>query len=105
MIRSRFSKSTAKNCRIIIFAKLLTKEKYYIYNVSDHQEAYKETGAQAISYTTGVPAMCGAMMVLTGKWNTPGVHNVEEFNPDPFIDALNKYGLPTRESYDPVLVD
>jgi saccharopine dehydrogenase (NAD+, L-lysine-forming) len=49
--------------------------------------------------------MCGAMMVLTGKWNTPGVHNVEEFNPDPFIDALNKYGLPTRESYDPVLVD
>ena len=81
------------------------EKKYYIYNVSDHQEAYKETGAQAISYTTGVPAMCGAMMVLTGKWNTPGVHNVEEFNPDPFIDALNKYGLPTRESYDPVLVD
>ena len=81
------------------------EKKYYIYNVADHQEAYKETGAQAISYTTGVPAMCGAMMVLTGKWNTPGVHNVEEFNPDPFIDALNKYGLPTRESYDPVLVD
>lgn len=80
-------------------------KKYYIYNVSDHQEAYAECGSQAISYTTGVPAMCGAMMVLTGKWTEVGVHTVEEFNPDPFIEALDLYGLPKRESYDPVLVD
>ena len=81
------------------------EKKYYIYNVCDHQEAYKETGAQAISYTTGTPAMCGAMMVLTGKWNKPGVYNVEEFDPDPFIDAMNHHGLPIRETNDPVMVD
>ncbi len=82
------------------------KERHYaIYNVCDHQEAYHETGSQAISYTTGTPAMCGAMMVLTGKWKKPGVYNVEEFDPDPFIDALNKNGLPSSESDNPVLVD
>ena len=71
------------------------KEKtYYIYNVCDHQECYKEVGSQAISYTTGVPAMCGALMLLTGKWTTKGVHTVEEFDPDPYLDALDKYGLP-----------
>ena len=62
-------------------------------------------GSQAVAYTTGVPAMIGAMMVITGKWNTPGVHNVEEFDPDPFMDALNKWGLPWQEDRDPVLVD
>ncbi len=68
--------------------------KIYIYNVCDHAECYREVKAQAISYTTGVPAMIGAMMMLKGAWKKPGVHNVEEFDPDPFMDALNKYGLP-----------
>jgi len=79
--------------------------KYYVYNVCDHQECYKEVGSQAISYTTGVPAMIGAMMVLTGKWNKAGVYNVEEFDPDPFMDALNKWGLPWKESFNPELVE
>ena len=70
---------------------------YYIYNNCSHEEAFKETGMQAVSYTTGVPAMTGAMMFLTGKWNKPGVHNVEEFDPDPFLDVLNKQGLPWHE--------
>lgn len=79
------------------------KEKtYYIYNVCDHQECYKEVGSQAISYTTGVPAMCGALMLLTGKWTTKGVHTVEEFDPDPYLDALDKYGLPRSESHTPL---
>ncbi len=77
---------------------------YYIYNVCDHEEAYREVESQAVSYTTGVPAMCGAMMVLTGKWNETGVHTVEEFDPDPFLEALDRYGLPKSESFDPVLV-
>ncbi len=78
---------------------------YYVYNVCDHQECYKEVGSQAVSYTTGVPAMIGAMMVLTGKWKKPGVYNVEEFEPDPFMDALNKWGLPWKENFNPTLVD
>lgn len=61
--------------------------------------------SQAISYTTGVPAMCGALMLLTGQWSKPGVYTVEEFNPDPYLDALDKYGLPHREKQNPVLVD
>lgn len=82
------------------------KEKtYYVYNVSDHQECFKEVGSQAISYTTGVPAMIGAMLMLTGKWKKAGVHNIEEFDPDPFMEALNKYGLPWQESFDPNLID
>ena len=78
---------------------------YYLYNICDHQECYKEVGSQAVAYTTGVPAMIGAMMVMTGKWNQPGVHNMEEFDPDPFMDALNQWGLPWKEDRDPVLVD
>lgn len=82
------------------------KEKtLYIYNVCDHQECYREVGSQAISYTTGVPAMIGAMMVVKGLWNKPGVFTVEEFDPDPFMDALNKYGLPWVVCENPVLVD
>ena len=82
------------------------KEKtYYIYNVCDHQECYQEVGSQAISYTTGVPAMCGALMLLTGKWTTKGVHTVEEFDPDPYLEALDQYGLPRSESHSPALVD
>ncbi|QHQ61947.1 saccharopine dehydrogenase family protein [Anaerocolumna sedimenticola] len=78
---------------------------YYVYNVCDHEECYKEVGSQAISYTTGVPAMIGAMMVLTGKWKKPGVFNVEEFDPDPFMEQLNKQGLPWKEDFNPSLVD
>jgi saccharopine dehydrogenase (NAD+, L-lysine-forming) len=78
---------------------------YYLYNICDHEEAYKEVGSQAISYTTGVPAMIGAMLLVNGTWNKPGVHNIEEFDPDPFMDALNKWGLPWQESLSPVLVD
>ena len=82
------------------------KEKtYYVYNVCDHQECYKEVGSQAISYTTGVPAMIGAMMLMTGKWKGPGVFNIEEFDPDPFMEALNKFGLPWKESFAPDLID
>ena len=69
------------------------------------RDSYKEVGSQAISYTTGVPAMIGAMMVMTGKWKKPGVYNIEEFDPDPFMDALNKWGLPWHETFDPELVD
>lgn len=78
---------------------------YYVYNVCDHQECYKEVGSQAISYTTGVPAMIGAMMLATKTWNKPGVHNIEEFNPDPFMENLNKFGLPFKETFNPELVD
>ena len=78
---------------------------YYIYNVCDHEECYKEVGSQAVSYTTGVPAMIGAMLVMTGKWNKPGVHNIEEFDPDPFMEALNRWGLPWQERFTPELVD
>lgn len=78
---------------------------YYIYNVCDHRECYLEVGSQAISYTTGVPAMCGAMMLLTGKWDKKGVYTVEEFDPDPFLNALSKYGLPHKESRNPVIVE
>ena len=81
------------------------KEKtYYIYNTCDHQACYREVKSQAVSYTTGVPAMCGAMMMLTGKWIKPGVHTVEEFDPDPFLDALDQHGLPRTENHNPVLV-
>ncbi len=78
---------------------------YYLYNICDHQECFREVGSQAISYTTGVPAMIGAMLVLTGKWKKPGVYNMEQFDPDPFMDALNRWGLPWQESFAPVLVD
>ena len=73
---------------------------YYVYNNCSHQEAYKETGMQGVSYTTGVPAMIGAMMFLKGLWKRPGVWNVEEFDPDPFMDELNKNGLPWNEVFD-----
>ncbi|HBJ2620684.1 saccharopine dehydrogenase family protein [Clostridium botulinum] len=77
---------------------------YYLYNICDHEECYKEVGSQAISYTTGVPAMIGASMILKGLWNKPGVHNIEEFNPDPFMNELNKWGLPWQEDFNPTLI-
>lgn len=66
----------------------------FVYNVCDHQECYREVKSQAISYTTGVPAMIGAKMILEGKWKKPGVWNMEQHDPDPFMEDLNKYGLP-----------
>ncbi|MBS7397834.1 MAG: saccharopine dehydrogenase family protein, partial [Ruminiclostridium sp.] len=87
------------NIGCICIGKKDGKEVHYkVYNVCDHQECYKEVGSQAISYTTGVPAMIGAMMVMTGKWKKPGVYNIEEFDPDPFMEALNKWGLPWNET-------
>ena len=78
----------------------------YLYNNCNHEDTYREIGAQAVSYTTGVPAMIGAMMVLTDQWKEPGVFNVEEFDPDPFMDALGRYGLPWHEEIDrPLPVD
>ena len=94
------------NIGCIFIGKKDGKEKtYYLYNTCDHQECYKEVGSQAVSYTTGVPAMIRAMMLMTGKWQGAGVFNIEEFDPDPFMDALNKWGLPWKESFEPDLVD
>ena len=71
------------------------KEKtLYLYNICDHEDAYAETGNQAVSYTTGVPAMIGAAMMVTGTWSGQGVFNMEQMDPDPFMDMLNKHGLP-----------
>ncbi len=82
------------------------KEKnLYIYNVCDHESCYKEVGSQAVAYTTGVPAMIGAMMLLTKTWDKKGVFNIEEFDPDPFMEALNKWGLPWVIEENPKLVD
>jgi len=77
---------------------------YYVYNVCDHQECYAEVGSQAISYTTGVPAMIGAKMFLEGRWTEKGVHTCEEFDPDPFMAELNRQGLPWKENFNPVKV-
>ena len=72
---------------------------YYVYNNCSHQAAYKETGMQGVSYTTGVPATIGALLFLQGIWKKPGVFNVEEFDPDPFMEQLNKQGLPWHELF------
>ena len=81
------------------------EKKLYIYNVCDHQECYKELGSQAISYTTGVPAMIGTALVVQGIWKKPGVYTTDEFDPDPYMEMLNKYGLPWVVDEDPVLVE
>lgn len=94
------------NIGCIFIGKKDGKEKtLYIYNTCDHQECYKEVGSQAVAYTTGVPAMIGAMLVMNGTWQKPGVFNMEEFDPDPFMDALNKWGLPWKICENPELVD
>ncbi len=72
---------------------------YYVYNICDHEACYREVKSQAISYTTGVPAMIGAKMMLTGKWRGEGVFNMEQFDPDPFMEALNEHGLPWQETF------
>ena len=77
----------------------------YIYNVCDHQECYKELGSQAISYTTGVPAMIGTALVISGIWNKRGTLTTDEFNPDPYMDMLTQYGLPWVVEENPVVVE
>jgi saccharopine dehydrogenase (NAD+, L-lysine-forming) len=93
-----YTGETSIGCRIrgIKDGKELT---YYVYNNCSHEAAYKETGAQGVSYTTGVPATIGARMFMEGLWRKPGVYNVEEFDPDPFMDQLNKQGLPWHEVF------
>jgi saccharopine dehydrogenase (NAD+, L-lysine-forming) len=75
------------------------QREYYVYNVCDHASCYREVQSQAISYTTGVPAMIGALMVVKGIWKGQGVFNMEQFDPDPFMQALNQYGLPWQETF------
>ena len=77
----------------------------FIYNVCDHEECYRELGSQAISYTTGVPAMIGTALVLDGSWRKPGVFTTDEFDPDPYMDMLNKWGLPWVVVEDPETVE
>ena len=82
------------------------KEKtIYIYNVCDHQECYKELGSQAISYTTGVPAMIGTALVISGIWNKRGTLTTDEFDPDPYMDMLTQYALPWVVEENPVVVE
>lgn len=94
-----YTGETSIGCRIKGLDKTGKEMTYYVYNNCSHEKAYKETGAQGVSYTTGVPAMIGAMMFLTGEWRKPGVFNVEEFNPDPFMEQLSKQGLPWHEEF------
>lgn len=94
-----YTGQTSIGCRISGIGKDGEPLTYYIYNNCDHHKAYEETGMQAVSYTTGVPAMTGAMMFLKGLWRKPGVHNVEEFDPDPFLEQVAEAGLPWHESF------
>ena len=91
---------TSIGCRIRGIGKDGKQHTYYVYNNCSHRAAYEETGMQGVSYTTGVPAMIGAMMFCKGLWKRPGVFNVEEFDPDPFMEQLNKQGLPWHEIHD-----
>lgn len=77
---------------------------YFVYNVCDHAECYKEVKAQAISYTTGVPAMLGGSMILKGLWKGEGVFNMEQFDPDPFMAEIGQWGLPWKELLNTKLV-
>lgn len=90
---------TSIGCRICGIGKDKQPLTYYIYNNASHRIAYEETGAQAVSYTTGVPAMIGAKLFLKGVWKKPGVWNTEEFDPDPFMAELNEQGLPWHEQF------
>ena len=75
----------------------------YLYNIKDHQECYREVQSQGISYTTGVPAMISAKLMLQGEWFKSGVWNIEQMNPDPFMQAMNDYGLPWKIVENPQL--
>ena len=94
-----YTGETSIGCRIKGLDKNGKEMTYYVYNNCSHEAAYKETGAQGVSYTTGVPAMIGAMMFVKGLWKKSGVFNVEEFDPDPFMEQLNKQGLPWHEVF------
>ena len=94
-----YSGETSIGCRIRGM-KDGKERNYYIWNNCSHQAAFNETGTQAVSYTTGVPAMIGAKMLLTNQWEGSGVFNVEEFDPDPFMVDLNLFGLPWHEEMD-----
>ncbi|MBO4955352.1 MAG: saccharopine dehydrogenase family protein [Muribaculaceae bacterium] len=94
-----YTGETSIGCRIEGLDKKGEHLTYYIWNNCSHHASYLETGMQAVSYTTGVPATIGAMMVLQGKWRRPGVWNVEEFDPDPFMEQLPKQGLPWEERF------
>lgn len=72
------------------------KKKIYIYQVKDHEECYAEVLSQGVSYTTGVPAMIGAKLMLEGIWSGMGVFNMEQMDPDPFMEEMNKQGLPWK---------
>ena len=91
-------RTRGKTCigTIISGKKNNTEKTFYTYNICDHEECFDEVGSQAISYTTGVPAMIGAMLMLQKIWFKPGVWNMEQFNPDPFMELLNQHGLPTK---------
>lgn len=77
----------------------------YLYNVCDHEACFAEVGSQAVSFTTGVPAMIGASLILDKSWRKPGVWNMEQFDPDPFMDRLNIYGLPWHIAELPAALD
>ncbi|MCX8507348.1 MAG: saccharopine dehydrogenase, partial [Rhodobacteraceae bacterium] len=68
----------------------------FIYNVADHNEAYEEVGSQGISYTAGVPPVAAALLIANGRWDVGHMANVEDMDPKPFLDLLNRMGLPTR---------
>jgi len=91
------SRTKGKTCigTIITGTKNNIEKTFYTYNICDHEKCFEEVGSQAISYTTGVPAMIGTMLMLEKRWLQPGVWNMEQFNPDPFMKLLNQYGLPT----------
>ena len=91
---------TSIGCRIKGISKEGKERTYYIWNNCNHEDAYRETGTQAVSFTTGVPAAIGAMMYIKGLWKKPGVWNVEQFDPDPFMTELNRLGLPWNEKFD-----
>jgi saccharopine dehydrogenase (NAD+, L-lysine forming) len=94
-----YTGQTSIGCRIRGM-KYGREKTYAVYQNCSHEDAFRETGAQGVSYTTGVPAMCGAMMFMTGKWKKTGVYNVEEFDPDPFLKVLSENGLPWKEFFD-----
>ncbi len=97
---ANYDGETSIGCRIRGIGNDGKEHTYYVYNNCSHQAAYEETGMQGVSYTTGVPATIGARMFMLGLWKRPGVWNVEEFDPDPFMDELNKQGLPWHELHD-----
>lgn len=94
-----YTGETSIGCRIRGLNKKREEQTYYVYNNCQHQNAYKETGMQGVSFTTGVPASIGAILFIKNIWQKPGVFNVEEFDPDPFMEQLPKQGLIWHETF------